>query len=134
MAEICLRHGVIICADEIHCDLVFQGSRHVPMASLAPEVAAQTITLIAPSKTFNVAGLKCAVAIIENAELRDRYCAARAGLVGGVNVLGYTAALAAYRDGRPWLDQALAYLEGNRDFMLQYVAGQMPGKRELHFG
>jgi cystathionine beta-lyase len=127
MAEICLRHGIVICSDEIHCDLVFQGSRHVPIASLAPEVAAQTITLIAPSKTFNVAGLKCAVAIVENAGLRDRFCAARAGLVGSVSLFGYIAALAAYRDGRPWLDEVLRYLEGNRDLLLQTVAEHMPG-------
>ena len=127
MAEICLRHGIIICSDEIHSDLVFRGSRHVPIASLAPEVAAQTITLIAPSKTFNVAGLKCAVAIVENAELRDRLCAARAGMVGSVNVMGKIAALAAYRDGRPWLDELLRYLEGNRDLLLQTVAEHMPG-------
>jgi len=126
MAEICLRHRVIICSDEIHSDLVYQGSRHVPIASLAPEVAAQTITLIAPTKTFNIPGLKCAVAIVEDAELRDRLCAAHAGLVGGVSVVGYTAVLAAYRDGRPWLDEALRYLEGNRDFLLQYVAEHMP--------
>ncbi len=127
MADICLRHGVVICSDEIHCDLVFQGSRHVPMASLSPEVAAQTITLIAPSKTFNVAGLKCAAAIIENAELRDRFCAARAGMVGGANIMGYIAAMAAYRGGRPWLDQLLRYLEGNRDLLLQYAAEHLPG-------
>jgi len=127
MAEICLRHGVVICSDEIHCDLIFQGSRHVPIASLAPEVSAQTITLIAPSKTFNVAGLKCAVAIVEDAALRDRYCVARAGLVGSVSVMGYVAAMAAYRDGRPWLDEALRYLEGNRDLLLQYVPEHMPG-------
>jgi cysteine-S-conjugate beta-lyase len=127
MAEICLRHGVVICSDEIHCDLVFPGSRHAPMASLAPEVAAKTITLMAPSKTFNVAGLKCAVAIIENAELRDRFCAARAGLVGGVGIMGYIACLAAYRDGRPWLEELLRYLEGNRDMLLQYATEQMPG-------
>ena len=127
MAEICLRHRVVICSDEIHCDLVFRGSRHVPVASLGPEVAAQTITLIAASKTFNVAGLKCAVAIVENAELRDRFCAARAGLVGSVGIMGYTATLAAYRDGRPWLDEAVRYLEGNRDLLLHYVAEHMPG-------
>ena len=127
MADICLRHGVVICSDEIHCDLVFQGSRHVPMASLSPEVAAKTITLIAPSKTFNVAGLKCAAAIIENAELRDRFCAARAGLVGGANIMGYIATMAAYRGGRPWLDELLCYLEGNRDLLLQYVAEHLPG-------
>jgi cystathionine beta-lyase len=127
MAEICLRHGIVICSDEIHCDLVFQGGRHVPIASLAPEVAAQTITLIAPTKTFNIPGLKCAVAIVENAELRDRLCAAQAGLVTSVGIMGYIAALAAYRDGRPWLEEALRYLEGNRDLLLKTVTEHMPG-------
>jgi len=127
MAEICLRHRMVICSDEIHSDLVFQGSRHVPIATLAPEVAAQTITLIAPTKTFNIPGLKCAVVIVENAELRDRLCAAHGGLVGSVGVMGYIAALAAYRDGRPWLDEVLRYLEGNRDLVLEYVADHMPG-------
>ncbi|MBC7249531.1 MAG: putative C-S lyase [Anaerolineae bacterium] len=127
MAEICLRHDVVICSDEIHCDLVFEGHQHIPIASLAPEIGERTITLMAPSKTYNIAGLKCSVAIIENAELREKFNAARAGLVGGVNVLGYTAALAAYRDGQPWLEEVLRYLEANRDFLLQYVHERLPG-------
>jgi cystathionine beta-lyase len=127
MAEICLRHGIIICSDEIHSDLVFRGSRHIPIASLSPEVAARTITLIAPTKTFNIAGLKCSAAIVESAELRDRLCAAKAGLVAGVSVIGYVAALAAYRDGRPWLEELLHTLEGNRDFLLEYVVAHLPG-------
>lgn len=127
MAEICLRHNVVICSDEIHCDLVFRGNRHLPIAALAPEIAARTITLMAPSKTYNIAGLHCAVAIIENPDLRKRFDAARAGLVGGVNVMGYTAALAAYRNGQPWLEEVLRYLEANRDFLLQYVAEHLPG-------
>lgn len=126
MATACLRHDVVICSDEIHCDLVFRGHRHVPVATLGPEVAARTITLMAPSKTFNIAGLDCSVAIIQDAELRERFNAARQGLVPGVNVLGYVAALAAYCDGQPWLDELLGYLEGNRALLCEAVDA-MPG-------
>jgi cysteine-S-conjugate beta-lyase len=129
MAEICLRHNVVICSDEIHCDLIFNGHRHVPIASLAPEIETQTITLIAPSKTFNMAGLGCSVAIVPNRQLRDKFKAAHAGLVPHVNVLGFVAALAAYRDGQEWLDQVLAYLEANRDWLYQAVNEQLPGVR-----
>jgi cystathionine beta-lyase len=127
LAELCLRHDIIICSDEIHCDLLFPGSQHIPIASLAPEIADRTITLMAPSKTYNIAGLYCSVAIIQNPELRQKFNTAGADLVGWPNILGYTAALAAYRDGQPWLDEVLRYLEGNRDFLLQYVAEHLPG-------
>src|SRR5439155_559528 len=109
MAELCLARGLAIVADEIHSDLVFPPHRHVPIASLDPAIAGRTITLMAPSKTWNLAGLKFGLAVIPNAALRERFAAARADLVYGVNVLGYTAALAAYRDGEPWLE-ALAAL------------------------
>jgi len=127
LAEICLRNGVVICSDEIHCDLVYRGHRHVPIASLAPEVAAQTITLFAPSKTYNIPGLSCSVGVVQNPDLRAKLERVGAGLVHHVDVLGFTAALAAYRDGQAWLDALLAYLEGNRDFMLRYIATHMPG-------
>jgi cystathionine beta-lyase len=127
MAEICLRHNILICSDEIHCDLVFEGSEHLPIATLSPEVADQTITLMAPSKTFNVPGLKCSLAIVENAELRKRLKETHTGLVHGINVMGYTAALAAYRDGQPWLDQVLGYLEANLDLLEDYVEAHLPG-------
>jgi cystathionine beta-lyase len=127
MAEICLRHDLIICADEIHCDLVFQGHQHIPIASLAPEIAQRTITLMAPTKTFNVAGLQCAMAIVENPELRRQFQVARAGLVADANIMGYTATLAAYRDGQPWLDALLAYLEANRDWLFDQIHSQLPG-------
>ncbi len=129
MAELCLRHGVPIVADEIHSDLVYPGAHHVPIASLAPEIAHNSITLIAPSKTFNLAGLQTSVAIIPNPELRARYVAARAGLVNWVNVLGLIAAEAAYRDGDEWLAQLLVYLEANRDLVARYVAAELPGVR-----
>jgi len=127
MAAICLRHNIVICSDEIHCDLVFHGNHHLPIASLAPEIADQTITLMAPSKTFNIPGLKCSVAIVQNPELRKKLKTTHTGLVHGVNVLGYVAALAAYRDGQPWLDEVLRYLEANLDYLLQYVEAHLPG-------
>jgi len=127
LAEICLRHGVAIVSDEIHCDLVYSGHRHLPIASLDPEIADRAITLMAPSKTFNLAGLKSSLAIIPNRSLRERFVAARLDLVQTANILGYTAALAAYRDGQPWLDDLLRYLEANRDFLARYVATQLPG-------
>jgi cysteine-S-conjugate beta-lyase len=127
MAEACLRRDVVIVADEIHCDLLLDGRAHVPVASLAPEVERRTITLMAPSKTFNLPGLKCAVAIIPDAELRQRFVAAAADLVPKLNVLGYTAALAAYREGDDWLEALLAYLRANRDFLVAEVHARLPG-------
>jgi cystathionine beta-lyase len=127
IADDCLRRDVVICSDEIHCDLVFPGHRHLPIASLAPEVAQRTITLMAPSKTYNLAGLDCSFAVIQNAELRARFQKARRGLVPHVNILGLTAALAAYRDGQPWLNEVLAYLTANRDVLIDQVRAQLPG-------
>jgi cysteine-S-conjugate beta-lyase len=127
-AEICLRHGLAIIADEIHCDLVYAGHEHVPMASLAPEVAARTITMMAPSKTFNQAGLKASIGIVSDAALRERFQNARKDMVQATaNVLGYTAMVAAYRDGGPWHEALLRYLEANRDFLAEYVARTLPG-------
>jgi cystathionine beta-lyase len=88
MAEICLRHDVLICSDEIHGDLIFSGHRHVPIASLSPEIEARTVTLMAPSKTFNIAGLSCSFAVIPNPDLRKRFADARKGLVEYPNLLG----------------------------------------------
>ena len=127
MAEICRRHDVWIIADEIHCDLLFRGQQHVPIASLDPEVARRTVTLMSPSKTFNLAGLKCAIAVIPDAGLRERFIATKVDLVSNPNVFGFAAALAAYRDGGPWLDALMRYLEANRDFTVDYVRRHFPG-------
>jgi cystathionine beta-lyase len=126
MSEICLRHRVILVSDEIHCDLVFPGHAHLPVASLDPEIAARSLTLIAPSKTYNLAGLQCSVAIIPDPELRSQFLAARHGLVPWVNLLGLVAAQAAYQHGSEWLAQVLDYLRQNRDFLLDYVQQEMP--------
>jgi cysteine-S-conjugate beta-lyase len=127
LAQVCLRRGLAIVADEIHCELTLGRERHTPIASLDPEIAERTITLMAPSKTFNLAGLKCSVAVIPNAALREKFVNGRIDLVQTVNVLGYTAAFAAYRDGQPWLDELLRYLEANRDFVTEYVRTRLPG-------
>ncbi|RME38707.1 MAG: putative C-S lyase, partial [Deltaproteobacteria bacterium] len=129
MAEICLRHGVLLAADEIHHDLVYRGNRHIPIASLSPEIAERTITLVAPSKTFNIAGLQAAAAIIPNKALRERFLGARRGLIEWVNVMGQTAAIAAYEQGEAWLEALLDYLEANRDFLIGYAQNYLPGIR-----
>ena len=127
MAEICLRHNLVICSDEIHHDLVYSENQHIPMASLAPEIAANTITLLAPSKTFNIAGLKASVAVIENDELRAKFQAAQRGLVDWVNLLALVAVQTAYEQGDVWLDALLVYLQANRDYVADFVEKELPG-------
>jgi cystathionine beta-lyase len=126
MAEICLRHGVVICSDEIHCDLLYKHQVHTPMATLGPEIAQNTVTLMAPTKTYNIAGIQCSFAIVPNKELRDRMCRSMKGLVMWVNLMGLTATIAAYQDGQEWLDQVLNYLESNRDYVSHFVRDHMP--------
>jgi len=126
MAEICLRRNVIICSDEIHCDLLFNGHPHTPIASLAPEIAQNTLTMMSPSKTFNLAGLQCSFTIIQNPELRQQMRAARMGLTGGANLLGQLAARTAYLYGQDWLDDLLTYLEGNRNFLYDSIRSHFP--------
>ena len=127
LADICARHNVVICADEIHCDLVLEpGCRHIPLASLSDEIASNTITLMAPSKTFNIPGLSCSFAIISNDGLRRRFKKAMGGIVPHNNVLGMAAARAAYEHGGSWLEELVEYLRINRDLLTESVA-QMPG-------
>jgi cystathionine beta-lyase len=127
MAEICLQHDITICSDEIHCDLVYSGQKHIPIASIDSEIARHTITLIAPSKTYNIAGLQCSVAIIQDPDLREAYQLARQGLVSWVNLMGMVAGRAAYAEGQEWLDQLLPYLESNRDHLYTFVEQNLPG-------
>jgi cystathionine beta-lyase len=127
MAEICLKNDIIICADEIHSDLIFSDHQHIPAAKLSPEIAEKTITLIAPSKTFNIAGLEASVAVIQNEDLKKQFDGARKGLLGHVNLLGLIALRAAYQHGEPWLEAMMAYIEVNRDYLYEFVNTELPG-------
>ncbi len=127
LATLCERHDLTICSDEIHCDLLLDRRRHTPLAALAPDIAQRCITLMAPSKTFNIAGLGASFAIIQHPELRRRFKQAMRGIVPDANILSLSAALAAYRHGDDWLRALLDYLTANRDYLVEYVARHLPG-------
>ena len=130
LAEFCLRHRLVLCSDEIHCDLILDpGLQHIPTATLGDAIAQQTITLIAPSKTYNIPGLGTALAIIPNPDLRRRFVHATHGIVAEVNVLGFTACEAAFRHCEPWRQALLERLRRNRDLVLHAIADTMPGAR-----
>jgi cysteine-S-conjugate beta-lyase len=132
IAAICEKHDLIVCADEIHCGMILDMDKvHIPFAGLGKDIQDRTITLMAPSKTFNIAGLGCSFAVISNAEVRRRFVQAMAGIVPRVNVLANTAALAAYQDTSPWLNQLLEYLRGNRDRVFSAIS-QMKGFSICH--
>jgi cystathionine beta-lyase len=127
LVEWCNRRDVIICSDEIHCDLVLDRERpHIPTATLNAAARDRTITLMAPSKTFNIPGLGCAFAVIAAPELRRRFRHAMAGIVPSVNLMGYVAAEAAYRHGWAWHAALLEVLRANRD-RVQAAVRAMPG-------
>lgn len=127
LAEICLKHDILIASDEIHADLLLDGNQHIPIASLSPEISARTVTLMAPSKTFNIAGLGCSFAIVQNEEVHKKVQAVTWGLLPFINLLGLVAGAAAYRDGQEWLDQLLPYLQANRDALVEFVEENLPG-------
>ena len=127
MADICLENDMYIVSDEIHCDLVFSGHRHVPIASLSPEIAARTITVMAPSKTFNIAGLGASFLVVQNPELREKLKTAGKGILAHVDLLAYEAMHASYAEGQEWLDALLIYLEENRDILTRFVNEELPG-------
>ena len=131
-AGFCQRNDLIVCSDEIHCDLILDAERrHVPLACLDEEIARRSITLMAPSKTFNIPGLACAFAVIPDAGLRRRFTGAARGIVPDVNVLGFVAAEAAFREGAEWHDALIEVLRRNRDRVETAVAA-MPGLRMTH--
>lgn len=116
------QHDLIVCSDEIHCDLLLSpGAQHIPFASLSEDAAQRSITLISPSKTFNIAGLGASMAIIPNPELRARFKRVREGIVPGVDILALVAAEAAWRDGDEWLAAQLDYLRANRDWLVAQI-------------
>jgi len=126
IADICLRHKLVICSDEIHCDLVYPPHRHIPIACLDPEVEACTVTLMSPSKTYNIAGLGCGYALIKNPRIRKYWNKVSYGITPHVNIMGHIAAVAALKEGHEWLGQVLEYLAGNRDYVFDYIQNRLP--------
>ncbi len=122
LAELIVAKDMVICSDEVHCDLILDADKkHSPIATLSKEIETRSITLMAPSKTFNTPGLGCSFAIIPDRNLRRRYLRAKEGIVPYVGALGYVAAQAAYESGDEWNRQQLAYLRANRDYLMREI-------------
>ena len=134
VVEFCCRHDLVLCSDEIHCDLILDALRHVPAATVSEAGAARTITIMSPSKTFNIPGLQFAFAVVPDPELRRRYRHAGDGFMesdypGWFAIAG---AEAAYRGGAGWHAELLDYLRGNRDLLERFVAENWPRVRTTH--
>jgi len=127
MAQSCLNNNTIICSDEIHSDIVYSGKKHIPIASLSSEIANSTVTLVSTTKTFNLAGLKSSAVVIPNSRLRELFSKQLSGFVGSVNILGEIAMATAYEHGTEWLSELLRYLASNRQFLVDFVANELPG-------
>ncbi len=127
IGDICLRNNVIIISDEIHNDLILPGFKHYPMASLSEEIADITVTCIAPSKTFNIAGLATSSIIISNDDLRSRFQKTLQQLhIFRGNFFGYVASTAGYRHGGPWVDALMKYVQENFDYLADFLQKELP--------
>lgn len=128
LGEFCQRHDLVLISDEIHCDLIFDpAAKHIVTATLDERVAQRTITLMAPSKTYNLPGLACAFSVIENSQLRGRFQKTIRGIITEVNCFGYAACAAAYKQGEPWRQAVLAYLRENYQLVFNFVRDELPG-------
>lgn len=128
-ARICLEHDVLMVSDEIHGDIVFDGHVHIPMASLSEKICSKTITCVSASKTFSVAGLAASAVIIGDEKLRSRFAAEKEKRCINTGILGLTAMEAAYTFGDSYADELVSYLQGNRDFALNYFKEKIPDIR-----
>lgn len=127
LGDICTRKDILVISDEIHSDLILEGSKHTPFASLSDDLLNRTITCYAPSKTFNVAGLETAVAVIPNPVLREKYTDFRKCIgVESNTVFGIKAFTACYEDGAPWLEAQLHYIKENNDYIVNFLESHLP--------
>ncbi len=127
LADICLNNNILILSDEIHSDLIFDGFKHIPTAALCKEIAGNTITCIAPSKTFNLAGLSTSVVISSNNKLIERYRRILNNIhVGNGNLFGNIAMEAAYNYGHDWLKNLMVYIHNNLKYLISYLAENIP--------
>ncbi|MCF8008779.1 MAG: pyridoxal phosphate-dependent aminotransferase [Halanaerobiales bacterium] len=124
--EIVLENDLVLVSDEIHSDFVYGDNQHIPAASLSKEIADKSITLMAPSKTFNIAGLSSSFAIIPNKKIREKFLSIKDHLVGRGNIFGLTAMKAAYSRGNEWLQAQLKYIEENIEFTTDYIDNNIP--------
>lgn len=129
LADFCQRHDMVLVSDEIHCDLILNEAKtpHHCAAGLPDELQSKIITLLSPSKTYNIAGLGYAFAVIKDDSLRRQFCAARGHTLPEINCLAYYAAEAAYNHGDPWRQELLSYLTHNRDTLTHFIGERMPG-------
>ncbi|MDO8577849.1 MAG: MalY/PatB family protein [Dehalococcoidales bacterium] len=126
MGEIVMKNDALMVSDEIHCELLFKGYKHIPFASISKEFAQNSIVCMAPSKTFNLAGLSASTIIIPNKKTRDCFCTARMGFTTGTNAFGLVGLEAAYRYGDEWLEQLIDYVQGNLEFLMKYFEEKIP--------
>ena len=127
MAELCVESGTLLVSDEIHSDLIFHGKRHTPTASLSPEIAANTITCISATKTFNLAGLQASTTIFPNKDMKRAFEEFWGRMdIRRNNAFSCVAMEAAYREGEEWLDQLLPYISGNFDYICDFCAKNIP--------
>ncbi|MFC1905177.1 MalY/PatB family protein [Chloroflexota bacterium] len=126
LGDIVIGHGATVISDEIHCEILFEGHMHTPFASISKEFEQNCIVCMAPSKTFNLAGLSTSSIVIPNKKLRDTFNDIRAAMVPSPNLFGLAAMEAAYRYGDEWLAQLLDYLQENLDFTISYFAEKIP--------
>ena len=126
MGEIIIDNGAVVISDEIHCEILFKGQKHTPFASISKKFEQNSIVCMSPSKTFNLAGLEVSTIIIPNKKLRDNFINTRSGIVPNPNLFGYTALEAAYNQGDEWLEQVLDYLQGNLDYLKEYMENEIP--------
>lgn len=129
LGQFCIDHDLVLVSDEIHCDLIFDETQtpHVSALNLPTAIAQRSITLLSPSKTWNIAGLGYGFAVIPDDSLRRRYAASRGHTLAEINALSYYAAEAAYRDGEPWRKELIAYLRNNRDTLVNFINTRCPG-------
>jgi cystathionine beta-lyase len=127
LAQIAIERDLIVISDEVHGDLVFPGHHHIPIASLGPEIEARTITLTSATKAFNMAGLRCGVAVFGSDALKKRFQVLPSHLRGGLGSFGLVASEIAWTSAQPWLDEVLAYLDGNRAYLAGFVKERLPG-------
>ncbi len=126
IAEICLKNNIIMCSDEIFCDLILDEKKHIPIATLSDRVAGNTITFMASCKTYNLGGLNCGYVIIPNEKIREKFLAKKTEIISRMGILGFAATLAAYTQSSDWREKLLEYLRQNRNLVTRYINEEIP--------